>query len=253
MSSRAIIGLAILLTILLTAVTVAIGFTKYCEPNGICISNFAAFLQSPPNEKGDTLAGLAGSLAFLWIITTVLLQSKELALQREELERTRTTLEKQTLFLANQDEDRKTKETDETINAKLKSLLKELPEVAFDRFLLVKQQGNETELKRVTFLTKENLSLDTHTSHYTNAIISVERTIMNMVENGWVVDDPTRPKSWFKCSQLAKEICDDLVKGSRAKYEEVINEHQIEKLAKALNDALRNEIIWEKSTSEIQS
>lgn len=43
------------------------------------------FMTSPPNEIGDTLAGIAGALAFLWIIVTVQLQSRELRAQREEL------------------------------------------------------------------------------------------------------------------------------------------------------------------------
>ena len=50
------------------------------------------FLKAPPNEIGDTLAGLAGALAFLWIIVTVSLQSKELKAQREELAATRSEL-----------------------------------------------------------------------------------------------------------------------------------------------------------------
>ncbi|MVO15371.1 hypothetical protein [Parasedimentitalea huanghaiensis] len=44
-----------------------------------------AFLLSPPNEIGDTFAGIAGVLAFLWIIITVWLQSIELREQREVL------------------------------------------------------------------------------------------------------------------------------------------------------------------------
>jgi hypothetical protein len=48
-----------------------------------------AFLLSPPNEIGDTFAGLAGVLAFLWIIITVWLQSEELSAQRKELKATR--------------------------------------------------------------------------------------------------------------------------------------------------------------------
>ncbi|NRP14042.1 hypothetical protein XMM379_000197 [Aliiroseovarius sp. xm-m-379] len=43
-------------------------------------------IKSRPNEIGDTLAGIAGALAFLWIIVTVQLQSKELRAQRQELE-----------------------------------------------------------------------------------------------------------------------------------------------------------------------
>lgn len=48
-----------------------------------------SFFLAPSNEIGDTLAGIAGALAFLWIIVTVMLQSKELAAQREELQLTR--------------------------------------------------------------------------------------------------------------------------------------------------------------------
>jgi hypothetical protein len=36
---------------------------------------------------GDTLAGFAGSLAFIWIVVTVWLQSSELAEQREQIEK----------------------------------------------------------------------------------------------------------------------------------------------------------------------
>ncbi|WP_183818974.1 hypothetical protein [Parvularcula dongshanensis] len=39
----------------------------------------------PANEIGDFLAGFAGSLSFLWIIATILLQREELELQRAEI------------------------------------------------------------------------------------------------------------------------------------------------------------------------
>ncbi|KIC16637.1 hypothetical protein GC1_10355 [Leisingera sp. ANG1] len=51
-----------------------------------------ALITSPPNEIGDTFAGVAGVLAFLWIIVTVWLQSQELAEQRKELSATRDEL-----------------------------------------------------------------------------------------------------------------------------------------------------------------
>ncbi|MEM7727688.1 MAG: hypothetical protein AAF311_00265, partial [Pseudomonadota bacterium] len=41
---------------------------------------------------GDALAGIAGTLAFLWIIVTVLLQSQELSAQRDELVEQRNEL-----------------------------------------------------------------------------------------------------------------------------------------------------------------
>jgi hypothetical protein len=60
-----------------------------------CRSNLAWFLDSPPNEIGDTLAGFAGALAFICIVVTVWLQSHELSEQREELKLTRDELKGQ--------------------------------------------------------------------------------------------------------------------------------------------------------------
>ncbi len=57
-----------------------------------CRTNWAWFLSSPPNELGDTLAGFAGALAFVWIIITVWIQGHELREQRKELELTRSEL-----------------------------------------------------------------------------------------------------------------------------------------------------------------
>jgi hypothetical protein len=57
-----------------------------------CQRNWAWFWTSKPNEIGDTLAGFAGVLAFIWIIVTVALQSSELRQQRAELGLTREEL-----------------------------------------------------------------------------------------------------------------------------------------------------------------
>lgn len=46
-------------------------------------------LNASPNEVGDTLAGFAGTMAFVWIIVTVFLQNHELRAQRQELRLTR--------------------------------------------------------------------------------------------------------------------------------------------------------------------
>ncbi len=74
-----------------------------------CQRNWARFIASPPNEIGDTLAGLSGGLAFLWIIVAVFLQGqelreqrKELALTREELRLAREAQEQQLLVMQKQ-------------------------------------------------------------------------------------------------------------------------------------------------------
>lgn len=92
MSGATVVRLGFIATLLFSGLCIYLGTLDYCsviEGGRVCTSNFEKFLKSSPNEKGDTLAGLAGSLAFLWIIITVLLQSKELKLQRIELGETR--------------------------------------------------------------------------------------------------------------------------------------------------------------------
>lgn len=61
------------------------------------------------NSVGDFLAGVFSPLAFLWLIATVLIQSNELGLQREELTENRRVMEEQAVaakaqakFLGNQ-------------------------------------------------------------------------------------------------------------------------------------------------------
>ncbi|UWQ04116.1 hypothetical protein [Aliiroseovarius crassostreae] len=50
-------------------------------------TKWSAFLAASPNEVGDTLAGFAGALAFVWLIATVVLQGQELREQRQEFEK----------------------------------------------------------------------------------------------------------------------------------------------------------------------
>lgn len=50
-----------------------------------CREKIEWLLDSPPNEIGDTIAGFAGALAFVWIVITVWLQSQELSDQRKEI------------------------------------------------------------------------------------------------------------------------------------------------------------------------
>ena len=83
-----------IITIGLVSFYVIVGFQVDCAGD-LCKSKFGWFMASAPNEMGDTLAGIAGVLAFLWIIVTVSLQSQELAAQREELVLTRREMEEQ--------------------------------------------------------------------------------------------------------------------------------------------------------------
>lgn len=82
------------------ATTAVIVFGVWAANQSVCQTDFwgnqscggnkwSAFLGAAPNEVGDTLAGFAGALAFVWLIATVWLQGQELAAQREELKEQR--------------------------------------------------------------------------------------------------------------------------------------------------------------------
>lgn len=86
-------------TLIFFLIVLALSFSPACEnpasSEKACVTKWGYFLRAAPNEVGDTLAGMAGALAFLWIIVTVMLQSKELAAQRQELQLTRKEFEQQ--------------------------------------------------------------------------------------------------------------------------------------------------------------
>jgi hypothetical protein len=68
------------------AITVVLAFGTVEVKNA---PRWLVFWQASPNEIGDTIAGIASALAFLWIIVTVLIQGNELRLQRRDLAMTR--------------------------------------------------------------------------------------------------------------------------------------------------------------------
>jgi len=70
--------------VVLLIVTVLAVLPQYTSDYGWQIRIWA-FLTAPSNEIGDTFAGIAGVIAFTWIIITVWLQSQELSDQRKVL------------------------------------------------------------------------------------------------------------------------------------------------------------------------
>lgn len=83
---------------------VSLGLGEFCDSSGRCTSKWVVLKASPPNEIGDSLAGFAGTLAFVWLIVTVWLQATELREQREEFEKMADAQEAQVALLATQGE-----------------------------------------------------------------------------------------------------------------------------------------------------
>lgn len=83
--SIVILSIGLLLTAtVVTAFYIAHWHGEVCEFQNVCVTKWDYLKASPPNEIGDTLAGFAGALAFIWLVATVLLQAHELKEQRQE-------------------------------------------------------------------------------------------------------------------------------------------------------------------------
>lgn len=86
-------------TALFFALIAWFGLAETCNadlfPKGDCPPKWRHLMVAPPNEVGDTLAGVAGGIAFIWLIATVLLQSFELGEQRRVLSLQREEMEEQ--------------------------------------------------------------------------------------------------------------------------------------------------------------
>jgi len=89
-------------------VFVSFGYSLFYLPTntlgGTFESKWAYLIQASPNEIGDTLAGFAGSLAFVWLVVTVWLQATELREQRHEFERMANAQDEQVRLLLTQGE-----------------------------------------------------------------------------------------------------------------------------------------------------
>ncbi|NOD84788.1 hypothetical protein [Ruegeria sp. HKCCD6119] len=67
-------------------------------------SKWAYLGSAAPNEFGDTLAGIAGSLAFVWLVVTVIIQATELREQRQEFAKMSEAQTEQVKLLVKQGE-----------------------------------------------------------------------------------------------------------------------------------------------------
>ena len=219
----------------------------FVEQTNVCRSNFQVFLESRPNEKGDTLAGLAGSLAFLWIVITVLLQGKELSLQRQELERMRGVQEEQNGYLKSQNDREQILLQDKNIRTLVDVLRSLLPDLAFAYFEL---RSNDETLDRerpVWFYGKGTRFPEGPNSirEVTEAIEVVHKTVRHICKvNEMFVSNPELPKSWHIALTAARDISKKIPLASEGVQEWVLYELKIPSLERALREAIGDETIW---------
>lgn len=87
------VGIGAVLSAVILFATIIAGLDPI-ELNGEIAPRINHLINAPANELGDTLAGVAGALAFIWLAVAVFLQRTELELQRQELRAQRGEWEK---------------------------------------------------------------------------------------------------------------------------------------------------------------
>lgn len=80
-----LVGL-VLTCVMLVLFALLVHFSETCDVSEVCTGGFSRVLNLSPNEIGDMIAGIAGALAFVWIIVSIRIQSLELAAQNKELQ-----------------------------------------------------------------------------------------------------------------------------------------------------------------------
>jgi hypothetical protein len=122
-----------------------------------CGTRLEILLLAPFNEIGDTLAGFAGALAFIWLIVTVLIQGLELAAQREELRATRheaaktaKALDAQVEVLMNEQSQRLQTQTDQRVQEWMRCIVFEANQVGLKSIEYVLQEPRGSAVQSLT-------------------------------------------------------------------------------------------------------
>jgi len=181
-------------------------FQPVCQTNfwgsQACGENkWVYFLKAAPNEVGDTLAGFAGGLAFVWLIATVWLQGQELAAQRVELKEQRKAtqdmaraqheqvklLQVQGAIFKDEQRQRDEQRAEMLFNETLRSLISELRETgshglhwAFSNNVIDDEFGSDGEIHGVSLqdYIEENATID-------EAILKFRERLLHMHDVLW--------------------------------------------------------------------
>jgi hypothetical protein len=222
---------------------------NYCAIVGVetvCTSNYQEFLNSRPSEKGDSLAGIAGALAFLWIVITVMMQGQELRLQRIELERMREAAQEQSNYLKTENTLSRVNAIDSLVNAKIETLKSKLPTL---QVLLFKVENSD--LGQSPFLRLVEGSNDKVEQQFLSPTQVTRRLDDFMLKLRDVLSDATKsiekrekPREIQVIMKLCQEILEDCKDGSDALSEKVFYDLKINSLQGALKKLSSNEHLW---------
>ena len=255
MNSSFLLGLGLTLTALFTVFCVWLGLQEVCILNKdglqVCKSNFKVFIDSPPNEKGDTLAGVAGSLAFLWIIVTVLLQANELSLQRQELKQTRQSLQTQTGFLEAQNNDRLSLSVNKQIETKIETLSLLIKKPDFEALDGIGIEDNVLRRRYIQWITNKKRRLDLSSEEFADELKALVKNIRLKRDTGIYIVKPDS-KNWEEIRTVAGEILDLSEHATPEMRDRITRIERIDELHEALSSALAEEL-WAKPDTDHQS
>ncbi|WP_141137816.1 hypothetical protein [Actibacterium lipolyticum] len=83
---------AVILTVATVVFVLCLALGEHCEMiavgQEVCMVRYRSFLRLSPNEMGDTIAGIAGALALIWVAASVVIQRSELSATVFELKKT---------------------------------------------------------------------------------------------------------------------------------------------------------------------
>lgn len=154
---------------------------------GDCPPKWRHIQVAPVNEVGDTLAGIAGVFAFIWLVATVLLQAHELGEQRKEFREQRKatqdmarSLSAQAKIFEEEQLQRSQTQAADLLFEKLKSLLNfvgenkskhpQLTSYIGDFLVNVTDSGNERDL---CWSLCESLERTLHSSSFADDFLTV--------------------------------------------------------------------------------
>lgn len=213
-------------TILVAFFGIHLGQMQVCDEGSSCQIRFQALLSAPANEIEDALAGFAGTLAFIWIIVTVWIQSKELAAQREELKLTRQEFSRmadaqlkqidlmtiQGAIFKDEQRERAEKSTDATILATLdqlhhqiqRSKLRDVHWPLEDPNLSDPHRGTKS-LNLHAFFDKSD-NLDERLFTQMDALARHSQRIMDACSQDEVFNKPARPSTLSEINSTIKKV-----------------------------------------------
>lgn len=221
--------------VFLTLVTALALLPQFTSDGGWQLRGWA-LITSPPNEIGDTFAGIAGVLAFLWIIITVWLQSQELAAQRKELAATRSELklareaqEQQVAVMKEQAEvfrdeqaqrrEHRAKELLERRLEHIKAIMKRGSDLHLNFSLRKNGKSQPERVNLSSGLTSES-NTDVFLSRVIERFLQASRHWRGQVANGWEFTSRTFEESRFdKMAELLAQVVADSVNLSEAEQE----------------------------------